>query len=508
MRAAELALALDRVLPDHLALWSLAGGRPAATPRPGGPEDLGTLLEASIAPADRRGRGVHYTPRDLAAAVVERALTGQVEATVCDPACGGGALLLAAGRHQVAAGGEAHDVVARLWGIDTDALAVATTEAALTLWSGVVPPVGNLLVADALAPLELPAFDAVIGNPPFLSQLDASTTRSSEEVTRLRARFGSAVQAYTDPAALFLLAACDLTRSGGAIAMVQPQSVLAARDAAGVRRAVGERAELREVWVPPGRPFEASVEVCVAVLDVGPRSGAAQPVEHAWSARLARALGVPSIDLSAERTAGKELTTAAAFRAEYYGMVPHVHEADALPDGRPLLTTGLVDLAAHAWGTRPARIGGRAWHRPVVDVAALEGRAAEWARRTSTPKLVIATQTRVIEAVVDLEGEVLPAVPLIVAWAPTERLWPLAAALCSPPINAWAAERTAGSALASGALKLTAGLVRSAPLPLDDDQWRQGTEALQAGDLHAFARAMTAAYRCGDDVAAWWLDRC
>ncbi len=504
VRAVELSLALGIDLPDEMRLWRLAGGRPVAAPVPGRPEDLGLVLEANLDAADRRTSGSHYTPEHMAHGLIARALDGHAAPTVCDPACGGGALLLAAARHQIAAGAAPTDVVARLWGADLDPLAVATTEVALTLLTGTTPPDGNLVVADSLlAPPRWPPVDVVVGNPPFLSQLGAGTSRDGALATQLRERFGAALRAYTDPAALFLLAACELTREGGTVAMVQPQSVLAARDAAGVRDALSARARLRDVWLPDGRPFDAAVEVCVPILEVGARAAEDRP----WSAHLAHAQGVPRVDLRVRSSFGEEATTAAAFRTEYYGTVPHVHEAASLPEGRPLLTTGLVDLAGESWGRRPARIGHRRWTSPVVDVGALEGRAADWARRTAAPKLVIATQTKVVEVTVDPEGRFLPSVPLIVAWAPTERLWPLAAALCSPPVTAWVAERTAGSALSSGALKLTAALVREVPLPPDGRAWQTGTAALQAGDLLRYADSMTAAYGCDPDVATWWLGR-
>ena len=87
-----------------------------------------------------------------------------------------------------------------------------------------------------------------------------------------------------------------------------------------------------------------------------------------------------------------------------------------------------------------------AWDRPVVDVGALEGRAADWAQRTGGPKLLVATQTRVVEVVVDDAGEWIAGVPLVVVLAPTERLWPLAAALAAPAVSAWLLQRAAGTA--------------------------------------------------------------
>ncbi len=502
-RAAAQALAAAIGLPDDLALWRLAGGRPSVDPAPGQPEELGDLLEGTFTPTHRQARGAHYTPAPLAAALVERALTGHPFPRVGDPACGGGALLLAAGRHLAARGEDPRDVVGRLWGMDVDALAVATTEAALALWAGVPPPPGHLVVADALRdPVSWPPLDVVVGNPPFLSQLDAATARSVSATARLRNRFGPAVQAYTDSANLFLLVACDLAAAGATVALLQPQSVLAARDAAGVRDAVAARGHVADVWFPTDAGFGAAVDVCVPIISVGSASPGSR-----WSAHLARVNGVPVVDLASGRTLGEEATTTAAFRSEYYGMVAHVHEEVDCAAGVPLVTTGLIDLGRCAWGDRSARMGRRSWDRPVLDVAALEGKAAEWVRRTGGPKLIVAPQTRVVEVVVDEVGAWIAGVPLVVVLAPPDRLWPLAAALASPAVTAWLMQLAAGTALTPDALKVTAALLRDVPLPGDDTAWELGTAAFRAGDLEPFADAMAMAYDAGPEVTRWWLER-
>ena len=503
-RAAEVAAAAGVDLGDDLALWRLAGGRPAARRSvPGQPEELGALLEASFSAPARQEAGAHYTPAPLAAGLVERALDGRATPKVGDPACGGGALLLAAARYLAARGEDPVEVVGRLWGMDVDPVAVATTEVALTLWAGAPPPPGRLVVRDALGELpSWPPLDVVVGNPPFLSQLDGVTARGPEAAARLRYRFGDAVRAYTDAASLFLLVACELAAEDGRVALVQPQSVLAARDGAGVRAAVSERGRVAEVWIPPLPGFAASVDVCVPVIDLGvPES------LDTWSAPLARANGVPPVDLPRHRALADVATTTAAFRSEYYGMVDHVHEHAVLPTGTPLVTTGLVDLGGCAWGDRPARIGGRSWDQPVLDVAALDGRAADWVRRTGGPKLVVATQTRVVEVVVDEEGDWVAAVPLVVVLAPVEDLWRLAAALAAPPVTAWLLERVAGTALTPQSLKVTAALLREVPLPRDGRAWDDGAAAFREGDLHAFATVMSAAYGTSAGVAAWWSER-
>lgn len=514
-RAVDIAAAGGVELPDQLRLWTVAGGRPGPSRQadPGSPDELGTLLEAGIDTRRRRTLGAHYTPRHVADGLAARALAGRTEPAVGDPACGGGALLLAAARRLADAGGEPADIVTRLWGADIDPLAVATTEAALALWAGVAPPPRQLLVADALADaLPWPPLDVVIGNPPFLSQLDDRTVRSAARDAALRRRFGRAIRAYTDTAGLFLLAGCDLVRPGGTVAMLQPQSVAAARDTEPIRQTAEQRARLREIWVPEGPGFSAAVDVCAPVLDVHAAdpdaSALAGPRETSpWSAHLARHLGVPAVHLPSGPTIGVEAEVTAAFRDEYYGLAAAVREHADRAHGRPLITTGLIDVGRCAWGERPARVARRTWAAPVVDTAVLTGRAAAWAARTDRPKLLVATQTKVVEVAVDEDGTWVAAVPVIVVLAPSERLWPLAAALSAPPVAAWAAERTAGTALSAGALKLTAALVRAVPLPGDADAWAEGAAALQAGDIETCAVAMTSAYSATGEVLDWWRDR-
>jgi len=112
-----------------------------------------------------------------------------------------------------------------------------------------------------------------------------------------------------------------------------------------------------------------------------------------------------------------------------------------------------------------------------------------------------------VEVVVDDEGEWVASVPLVVVLAPADRLWPLAAALAAPAVSAWLLARAAGTARTPRSLKVTASLLREVPLPSDADAWAAGTAAFRGGDGVAFADAMSAAYRTGADVEAWWSER-
>ena len=502
-RAAEQASAAGISLPEHLSIWSLAGGRPTVTAGPGEPGELGDVLESVTPRADRRRQGAHYTPAPLADGLAARALEGRGAVTVADPACGGGALLLAAARMLAVRGQAPARIVERLWGMDVDPVAVATTEVALTLWAGSPPPMGHLVVGDALLDDPgWPPMDVVIGNPPFLGQLTAATAQSPARRRRLQERYGPAVLAYTDVAGLFLVRSCQLAAPTGVVALLQPQSVLGARDAAGVRAAVGSLGRLREVWVPEDPGFEASVDVCVPVIDRGEDG-----VVGMWASRLAAAEGVPEVRPATSGCLGDHAVTTAGFRGEYYGLAAEVQEADDFPTGRPLVTTGLIDLGGCAWGQRAARIARRTWRRPVVDPARLTGRAADWAERTRAPKLVVASQTRVVEVAVDEDGTWIPGVPLVAVLASPARLWSFAAALGSPAVSAWLLHRSAGTALTRGGLRLSADLLRRVPLPADDAAWVDGTAAFRARDLDRFAAAMGEAYRVDEAVADWWRAR-
>jgi hypothetical protein len=536
--AVRLAAATGRRLPDQLRLWALAGGRPEVTDTVGAPDvasgaDLAAALEAATGDDQRRANGLHVTPRWLADRLVVRALDGLGAApavTVCDPACGGGAFLVAAARRLHRRGAGRRRVVRHLlWGADIDPVGLAVAEAALALWAGEAPPPGRLVVADALADggavwPDRPAggFHVGAGNPPFQSQLGRATARTPDQQARLRARYGPAVRAYTDAAWLFLLAGCDLVRPGGRVVLLEPQSLVGARDAAAVRSAVDERARLLDIWVDERPVFAASVRVCAPVLEVGPGRCNGEP--NPWSERFADAVGIPRVHTPpASGTIADLAQVIAGFRDEYYGLVAAVRERAPVDDAvAPLITSGLIDWLGCSWGRRPARFAKCTWRAPVVDLAELEsvgGRAAQrWVARARVPKLLVATQTRVVEAAVDGSGSWVPSVP-VVAVVPHDPadLWRVAAAVASPAATAWLLGRAPGTALARDAIKVAAPDLLALPLPADRGAWDEAAAAARAVTTGAaaespaardrFLAAATAAYATAPTLPAWWRER-
>jgi hypothetical protein len=571
---APQARARDVPLPS-LALWHLAGldGAGEAAParlRPaagiasaGGPDAasagcagdageaddpaglVGTALEVATDRGRRRTQGLHVTPRSLADDLATRALRRVPDArggaaTVCDPACGGGAFLVAAARRLHRHGIDRRSVVRHhLWGADIDPVGLAAAEAALALWAGEAPPPARLVVDDPLRSganvWEDPprdGFDAVVGNPPFQGQLGRTTARNDDDRRALRARYGDAVRAYTDTAWLFLLLGCELARPGGRVVLVEPRSVISARDAAAVRAAVAQLADLEELWLDDTRLFSAAVRVCAPVLarradgeagPAGPDRRARPSGVDVWRRRWAQASGLPAVDLGGADvvTLGERATVVAGFRDQYYGLVDAVCEADEARPGAepaPLVTSGVLDWGRSRWGDRPVRYAKRRWRAPVVDgerLADVPPIARRWVERTRGPKLVVASQTPVVEAAVDLDGRCVPSVPALAVMphAPGE-LWRLAAAVLSPAATVWLELRTGGTALDRGALKVTGPDLAALPLPVDPVAWEDAAVALRrhvddpsATTLDRYVDAAARAYAIDADVTAWWWDR-
>jgi hypothetical protein len=378
-------------------------------------------------------------------------------------------------------------------------------------------------------------FDVVVGNPPFLNQRETLTARRSGVAEALAARSGGTVRAYTDLSAVFLQRSLSWVRPGGRVAFVQPQSMLAARDAGAVRAELATGASLESLWATDEPVFDAHVLTCAPVLRRGfPQRAVrrthgrdfravppypAPDLSREWSFLLAAGLGVPEVSLSDRCGTLDELAECTAdFRDQYYGLAPYVREAVDCPAGAPLITTGLIEPAACLWGHRDARFLKRRWTAPVIDVEALRADEAlgRWATARMVPKVLLATQGSVLEAVVDAEGAWLPSVPTVTVATDEEHLWHVLAVLLSPPVSAYAAARYAGTALTMRAIKLSARQVGRLPLPVDRAAWAHGAalaKEAQTGsagtpDLADLGTAMCAAYDVSDPaVLEWWRAR-
>lgn len=473
-----------------------------------GPASLGRLYERLLTPTKRRRSGVHLTPHRVAEQLVGVLDPCWIDGTlpVLDPSVGGGAFLLAAADAQVTAGRSPSEALARLHGIDIDPLAVAVAEAAVALWGlthGLAPVPDPLLrVGDGLL-VELPKCDVVVGNPPFLNQLRAQSTNAGDRRTALRERWGDLVGSYTDEAWLFLAAAVETVADGGQVAMVQPVSVLAARHGERIREQLDERCSMTGLWMSDGQVFDAAVEVCAPVLHVGSGPTAVRrwagadfvplpdlgvsPAPAEWGRAGAVVVGVPSVHIATGRTVGDLAAATAGFRDQFYGFAPFTSEAasgdpTAVPAHR-LVTVGMLDPFRLRWGSAVFRFAGERYTHPTLDLAALtveDPSLALWVQARQRPKILVATQTRIVEAWVDVIGDAVPATPVVsVEPNDVDDLWMLMAAIMAPVVAADLVASRFGTAMSVRALKLAARDVKAIPLPQQTAPWERGADLAQ-----------------------------
>jgi SAM-dependent methyltransferase len=456
-------------------------------------------------PTARRQLGAWYTPDALVETVVENVVTREFverragrRLRVLDPACGDGRFLAAAGRRIASFGG-----VAELTGVDIDAGALAAAAERV--------PSAITSRDDALRRTwDDAAFDLVVGNPPFLSPLAASTNRAGSS------RRGGGP--YADAAVEFLALAAELVDAdGGRVALVLPQSILAARDAAAVRDDIDERARMVWSWWTGERVFDAQVYTCALAFEFTavPGAGTAQVPGRrdarrpSWAHVVTGRQGVPPVPDSIESTGtlSDRARLNANFRDEYYGMAPAVGDHASGPQ---LITSGLIDPGRSLWGDRSITFARRRFDRPRLDLAKLSPSMRRWADLRLTPKVLVANQTRIIEAVCDPTGAWLPAVPVVGIYPnPGEDTsavaWQIAAVLTSPIASAWVWHRSAGTGLSAAA-------VRMSPVVLGDLPWPAGgldpaVVALRSGDARGCAAEVMRAWSCDGDGGAlfdWW----
>jgi hypothetical protein len=416
---------------------------------------------------ERRRGGIFNTPWSVADDVVA---TIDSPGVVCDPSCGTGTLLLAAAERLVSLGLSRHGAAASVIGVDIDPEAVDVARRRLADWAGA--DVARFVVADALRPsmtAEIGAVDHVVGNPPF--------------VDRVHPRF--------------LALGASMARA--TVAMIVPRSLLATDGARTARQQCVDLgfgvAEARAV----PRVFDASVDACIVVL----RRDAPRPRGATWSSLLLER-GVPEVELAGAPLADVA-DVVAGFRQHFYGLRGHVREGGA---GNPLVTSGSIEPGA--WGGRSVRFDGTRYDDPRVALDDVDEPVRSWFSALARPKVLVATQTRVIEAAADERGDVVPSVPVIsvVPRDPT-RVWHLLAVLLAPPVTAWALRSWGGTALSARALKLGAPHVRAIPLPpRSSSSWDDAAALLRdQGDVVDAAASMCDAYGVDEEVHAWWADR-
>jgi hypothetical protein len=137
---------------------------------------------------------------------------------------------------------------------------------------------------------------------------------------------------------------------------------------------------------------------------------------------------------------------------------------------------------------------------PRVDLAAVAaggGRLARWTAASRVQKLLVAAQTRTIEAVADVDGTWLPSTPVATVVPDDGWHWRVLAVLLSPVATAWVLGAQRGSGLSPGAIRLPPATLRAIPIPADLAAWD-----VAAGHVRAASSAAGSAHRSASLAAA------
>ena len=235
-----------------------------------------------------------------------------------------------------------------------------------------------------------------------------------------------------------------------------------------------------------------------------------------WAPLLATNDDPPPLRLAGPHTLADVATATADFRDEYYALDGAVAD-DAT--GLRVITVGGIDLAGSSWGTRPIRLHGRTFKTPRVNPSQLPDtpRIRRWYASRAVPKVLVATQTRVIEAMLDAAGDCLGSTPVLSVFATKLPIAVVAALIASPVASAWAHTRFRGSALNLDVIKLSASQLLTLPLPADLRPLDEAADAcLRAHTatgkererwLRALAEATTRAWGADRAVIDWWWRR-
>jgi hypothetical protein len=123
------------------------------------------------------------------------------------------------------------------------------------------------------------------------------------------------------------------------------------------------------------------------------------------------------------------------------------------------------------------------------------------------PKVLVANQTRIVEAVADPEGAWLPGVPVttVTPHEPAD-VWAVSALLTSPVASVAAWQHGAGTGLSTRSVRVGPAVLGSVPWPAGD--LGEAIDALRAGDVVECARLVVDAYGViGDEageLVTWW----
>ena len=239
---------------------------------------------AHLTVTERKARGAHYTPPELAEFVASQIVSVWREHTrgrnvdeidVLDPAVGGGELLKAL----IYEFSEANRASLRLRGLDNDPAAVTNAREHLTP----IAPNVDLDERDFLADLSgeeadlfnrqapLQKADIIIANPPYVR----TQVLGADRAQMLARKFG--LRGRVDLSYPFILGMIEYLKPNGVAGIITSNRFLSTRAGISLRGKLSSSVEIVHLWdLGDTKLFEAAVLPCVLLLRKAPSSAVAR----------------------------------------------------------------------------------------------------------------------------------------------------------------------------------------------------------------------------------------
>lgn len=245
---------------------------------------LGAIFEKLIPKNEQILLGQFYTPTKVADLIIASTV-GAKDSVVLDPGCGSGTFLMRTYHYLKSSAGAAHrDLLSRLWGFDISPF--ATELAVINLFRQDMREFDNfprVLPGDFFSrsvgetiqftparageasevSLQVPGFDAVIGNPPYLRSQQQDDLDDNYKARLFAAAHRENVMAAkkTDLFAFFIYQSLVFLRPGGMLGFVTSASWLTAEFAVALQRLLLERFRLLTVISSQKEAFFSQVAV-------------------------------------------------------------------------------------------------------------------------------------------------------------------------------------------------------------------------------------------------------
>lgn len=243
-----------------------------------------TFDAAGDSAALRKARGAFFTPEPIARYVTDWAVRAPAD-RVLEPSCGEAAFLLAAGRRLTELGADPRDH--DLAGSELHAESADVAHDVLRA-HGLR---AHLSVEDFFRRPPEPAFDAVIGNPPYVRyQAFTGDARAHAKAAALRA--GVQLNNLASSWAAFTVHAAQFVRPGGRLGLVLPAELLTVNYAAPVREHLMRTFRRVRLVLFDERVFPGVLEDVVLLLAEGRDGG---PTSHCELIQAGNAEGLDSL---------------------------------------------------------------------------------------------------------------------------------------------------------------------------------------------------------------------